>query len=196
MVVAGNNDDIDAALVHGWAYYLALRDDPTAEAEALSNIGNLLALAGESRAALGAFRCVLDRHPSDRIALAAAGGAAMASARMKDTEGVRRLAAYVRIRAAATPFAYASALALFECAGALRGIGDVESAKAMNVEAQAVAERNGFHEVDLRAEAQARELDAAEKTASKASSPAALSVIRRLETAADGNTALLAAISD
>ncbi|MCU0618809.1 MAG: hypothetical protein MUF40_02735 [Gemmatimonadaceae bacterium] len=142
--------DLDAALAHGWAAYVA-SGDADDEAHALLNVAEACRLAGDWSAALRAALAVVERASVARLRMPALGTAADAAARLGRDALLRALRGRVdALGAAAGPYEHAHTLLEFAEAWALRRVrpqADDDAHAAL-----AIGERHGFHEIVVRAD--------------------------------------------
>ena len=143
--------DLDAALAHGWAAYIA-SGDPDDEAHALLNVAEACRLAGDWTAALRAALAVIERAAVARLRMPALGTAADAAAHLERDALLDTLRARVDAdSAAAGPYEHAHTLLEFAEAWATRrrrprATDDAHAALALG-------EQHGFHEIVVRADA-------------------------------------------
>lgn len=152
MVGDAKAERFEAALVHAWAIFEAVRGDPGEEAAALANLGQLLLDLGEPAAARAAFKSLFARTAAPRIVLPALGGFAQASALLDRGGDVRWAAREVERAFPLGTYRYEAAGAALECATALAHIGDVASARAFLQVARETAVRHGYHELAYHAD--------------------------------------------
>jgi hypothetical protein len=132
---------------------------PRDEAEILQDLGQVLLDSGHATEARAAFAAVLTRPLPVKFLLPALGGLAVASALTDQPETTRRVAREaLRIASVDASPRYAVAYTLLEVATGLRLIGELRRAERLSSVALELAERHGFHEVVIRAEALARSL--------------------------------------
>jgi tetratricopeptide (TPR) repeat protein len=145
----------DEGLVHAWHMVNASQGDALEQATSLVDVGQFLLLLGQPDAAHEAFTRVVGRRLPSRVLLPALGGLAVSSARLQEPVAQRVHWAAREIerfrRSAAPPFALASAL--LECATALRDAGATERAESLRREALTMAERFGYNEIIVEADA-------------------------------------------
>ncbi len=149
-IAAGARHDFDAALVHGWAVYLASVGEATEEGEILQTFGQLLVEAkcyGEARAA---FSAVVARALPARVILPALGGLALAAGETQRVATVRWVANQLNVLSAAGVSRYQLALALTDCSAALARVGAFSASAEMEAKAVSIAREHGFHEVTKR----------------------------------------------
>jgi tetratricopeptide (TPR) repeat protein len=148
MVIAVRAKGYAEALVHGWGAFRDAEGDADLEAESLLNLAQLAFDLGEPQAALSGFTAALSRTSLDRLTLPALGGAARAAAAVGD-EHVRRLVEQrFRERRRSSGLSYQESSALLEFAMAHAAAGDAEAARRAADEAQSIARRHAFHELD------------------------------------------------
>jgi tetratricopeptide (TPR) repeat protein len=149
MVAAAVGKEFESAVEHGWQAYLNADGDVMLESGALGNVGQLFLDAGHSATAMAAFRAVLARQPSDRIALPALGGLAVAAARLDlpDVVHMATEAILARFKANAGATAYDTATTLVDLTRAYFALGDDARAEEFRAQAHALADSKGFHEI-------------------------------------------------
>jgi tetratricopeptide (TPR) repeat protein len=172
LIVAAKRDDFDGAVLHGWLAFRSSAGDPALEAEALSNIGGVLATARQYRTAQAAFSAALRRRPPARMAVPALGGSVLTSARLGDAAGTRAAYAELLRHAASADHRYEITDALVDAALALQLIGDRMEAERARARAREMAAEGAFHELAFRAE---QPLEETEEGAQAPSMPAPLS---------------------
>jgi tetratricopeptide (TPR) repeat protein len=152
LIVFAKRRMFSRALVHGWAAFADASPDSQAEAEALLNLGGVIALAGHPREALAAFLASLRRRPVTRVALPALGGAIEAAAALRDTRQclglLRRLDQLTRH----AEFPWETADALLDGATACRALGLAARAAQYAARARELSLRMGFHEITYRSD--------------------------------------------
>ena len=162
LIAAAKREDFDEALKHGWLAFQYSAGDPKLEAEALSNLGAVLRDARAYRPALAAFEAALRRHPPERLAIPALGGAILTAARLGDAARTRSGFAQLLRAADGSDHRYEIADALVDAAAALWLIGDRTAAEDVRVRALEMASAGKFHELEFRAERLVEEVASAE----------------------------------
>lgn len=149
MVAAAVGKEFESAVEHGWQAFLNADGDVTLESGALGNLGQLFLDAGHPSTAIAAFRAVLARRPSDRIAVPALGGLAIAGARLHNPDVVHTTTDEIlaRFKANAGVTAYDIAGTLVDLTRAYSCLGDDARAEEFRAQAHALAESRGFHEI-------------------------------------------------
>ena len=196
LIAAGTAGDCETALVHGWAAYELASGNADREAELLINVSQVSLVAGYPEAALRGFLASLVRTATLRFRLPSLAGAAVASARIRNSELVSTIARVAEdsVIAAALPFETASALrALSEAFGC---IGDAARAEDYRLRARSLARKNGFFEIVLATEPKDVVAPAASEPSRRQLNRESLSVIHSLEAMeSEADAALVAAIS-
>jgi tetratricopeptide (TPR) repeat protein len=147
MVAAAVGHEFESAVEHGWRSFLNADGDVTLESGALCDIGHLFLDSGHPTTAMAAFRAVLARKPSNRIAIPVLGGFAIAAARLDLPEQVLLATDDILARSRAGATAYDMATALLDLTRAYFTLGDDEHAEEFREKAHALAESKGFHEI-------------------------------------------------
>ena len=148
---AAKSKEYGKALVAGWQVVQLSQGNPVAEAEALQILGQLLLEAGHPDLARVSFAAVLARPAPSRLLLNALGGLALASAELALEPTVEWSVREVWRAKARTVPRWELAVALFECAVALRRLGRHDEGAPYLREAEEIATAEGFHELDFRA---------------------------------------------
>lgn len=147
MVAAAVGQEFEFALEHGWRSFLNADGDVSLESGALCDIGHLFLDSGHPTTAMAAFRAVLARRPSNRIAIPVLGGFAVAAARLDLPEQVLIARDDILERANAGATAYDVATALLDLTRAYVILGDNVRAEEFRDRAHALAVSKGFHEI-------------------------------------------------
>ncbi len=152
LIAAITAGDSDTALVHGWAAYELARGNTDREAELLINLSHVSMVAGYPEAALRGFLSCLRRATGARFRLPSLGGAAVAAARLGNSElvGTMARAAEESLVTVALPFESASALR--SLSEAFESIGQGSRAEDYRLRARSLARKNGFFEIVLATE--------------------------------------------
>lgn len=150
MVAAAKAGDVDGAIREGWNAFLASANDRDREAEALTNMAQLMHESGCHDIALRGFAAAVMRSSLPNLLLAALGGAATAAAMLGRRDIVE--AADERIASlSTTTWDYPRASALVDLADAYDTLGDTEKSNERRARALEIASANGFHEFAIRA---------------------------------------------
>lgn len=152
LIAAGTAGDLDTALVHGWAAYELLSDEPDRQAEVLINIAQASLDAGQALAARSGFLASMSRNASPRVRLACLGGAAVASATVGDTVALMKLSCSAEDCLSPSAFPYETAGVLKSLYRAFDLVEDAARAEDYRLRARALARKNGFFEVVLATE--------------------------------------------
>jgi hypothetical protein len=151
-VRAARAKQFDAAIAEGWQILQDVAGDRTAEAEALSNLGQLALDMDQPAVACAAFATVFERTTAPRMILPALGGFAVASARLGDATAlnwaVDQLSTLLKFPAAP----YEAAMALMDAANAVGRAGCERESRLLRRSAKALARRDGYHEVMMTVE--------------------------------------------
>jgi tetratricopeptide (TPR) repeat protein len=153
LIAAGTAGDLDTALVHGWAAYELLADDPMRQAEVLINVAQASLDAGQANAARSGFLASMSRTESPRFRLACLGGAAVASACVGDVPALEKLAGTAEESLSPSAFPFETAGVLKSLYRAFDLVGDASRAEDYRLRARAMARKNGFFEIVLATEA-------------------------------------------
>jgi hypothetical protein len=147
MVAAAVGKEFESAIEHGWQAFLNADGDVTLESGALCDIGHLFLDSGHSTTAMAAFRAVLARKPSNRIAIPVLGGFVVAAARLELPELVSMATEDILTRVSTGATAYDAATVLLDLTRAYVIIGDNARAERFREQAHTIAVSKGFHEI-------------------------------------------------
>jgi tetratricopeptide (TPR) repeat protein len=152
LIAAAVANDLDTALVHGWAAFQLADGDDARQVEMLVNLAQLALIAGYPAASLRAFVAALSRTPIPRFRLAAIGGAICAAAEVGEARLVGKLRELADETVSRSTLPYENAQTLKSVSTALAGIGDRTGAEAYRRRARQLAKAGGFFELVLATE--------------------------------------------
>jgi len=194
LIAAITAGDSDTALVHGWAAYGLAQGNTDREAELLINVSHVSMVAGYPGAALRGFLASLVRTQRPRYRLPSLGGAAVASARVGNSQLVTAVARVAEDSLLPAALPYESAGVLRSLSEAFESVGDAARAEDYRLRARALARKNGFFEIVLATEPKAIPATQPAVTVRKHLTTASLNVIESLEAMeAEVDAALFAA---
>lgn len=151
MMTAIGQADLDGAIHAGWRSWELSQGHDIWEAEALTNLGQLMLEAGHLAQARAGFASALSRKAPARLLLPALGGLALASARLGNEATVEWTVREVWRAASLSVSKYEIAAAHLECALALQILGRSVEAMRHRASAEVIARQNRFHEVAFKA---------------------------------------------
>jgi tetratricopeptide (TPR) repeat protein len=151
-MAAAKAGDYTTAIKSAWRAFELARGDAISEAEALSNVGQILLEAGDAEVARQCFTAVLARQAQVGVLFTSLGGLARASAALRAEVTVEWCVREVWRGREVPAGRYHLCEALLESAMALGQLGRGDEAERFRAASYAMAQTNGFYELEFRAE--------------------------------------------
>ncbi len=153
MNVANAENRVPDAFAHGWRAFDVSPEGSDARATTLSNLAFAALRSGFAGAALNGFLHVLSLTAVSRIRLTVISGAMRSAALRDDRQAVRELEETGRQEALHANLPFEIASFTFHAAEAWQTLAEFDAASRLLVETRRIADKYGFYELGLKAEA-------------------------------------------